>query len=96
VLTPAAASQDLSLAVPVGCARAWQTIHPWSFYSSLVVASVPRHAETEKKTQVKVREIRRHGHQDGSAAMTATSPARDAEFEPVYHHYGPHRAGLPP
>ena len=22
--------------------------------------------------------------------------ARDAEFEPVYHHYGPHRAGLPP
>jgi teichoic acid transport system permease protein len=28
--------------------------------------------------------------------MTATSRARDAEFEPVYHHYGPHRAGLPP
>jgi teichoic acid transport system permease protein len=22
--------------------------------------------------------------------------ARHAEFEPVYHHYGPHRAGLPP
>jgi teichoic acid transport system permease protein len=28
--------------------------------------------------------------------MTATSPARDAELEPVYHDYGPHRAGLPP
>src|SRR5512133_1717801 len=31
--------------------------------------------------------------------MTTTSRAgrtRDAEFEPVYHHYGPHRAGLPP
>ncbi len=31
--------------------------------------------------------------------MTATSRpgrARDAEFEPVYHYYGPHRAGLPP
>ena len=28
--------------------------------------------------------------------MTATSPAPDAEFEPAYHHYGPHRAGLPP
>jgi hypothetical protein len=26
--------------------------------------------------------------------MTAISPARDADFEPVYHH-GPHRAGLP-
>ena len=45
---------------------------------------------------MKVREIRRDGHQDGSAAITATSTARDAEFEPVYHHYGPHRAGLPP
>ena len=28
--------------------------------------------------------------------MTATSRARQAEFEPIYHHYGPHRAGLPP
>ena len=28
--------------------------------------------------------------------MMATSRPRDAEFEPVYHHYGPHRAGLPP
>jgi teichoic acid transport system permease protein len=37
------------------------------------------------------------GHQEGNAAMTATSLARDAEFEPVYHHYGPHRAGdVPP
>ena len=27
--SPAAPSQDLSLAVPVGCACAWQTIHPW-------------------------------------------------------------------
>jgi teichoic acid transport system permease protein len=27
-----------------------------------------------------------------------TAPARvhETEFEPVYHHYGPHRAGLPP
>jgi teichoic acid transport system permease protein len=52
--------------------------------------------ETEKKTQVKVREIRRHGHQESAAAMTATNRARDVEFEPVYHYYGPHRAGLPP
>ena len=28
--------------------------------------------------------------------MMETSRARDAEFEPIYHHYGPHRAGLPP
>lgn len=28
--------------------------------------------------------------------MMATSRPRDAEFEPIYHHYGPHRAGLPP
>ena len=28
--------------------------------------------------------------------MTAPHPERDREFEPVYHHYGPHRAGLPP
>ena len=28
--------------------------------------------------------------------MTATSRPRQAEFEPIYHHYGPHRAGLPP
>ena len=27
--------------------------------------------------------------------MTAP-PRREREFEPVYHHYGPHRAGLPP
>jgi teichoic acid transport system permease protein len=55
---------------------------------------------------VKVREIKRHRHEEGSAAMTAPSDsgegrarvgrARDAEFEPVYHYYGPHRAGLPP
>jgi teichoic acid transport system permease protein len=65
---------------------------------------------------VKVREIRRHGHREGSVAVTAASDAqeghtqdghtqegrarvdraREREFEPVYHHYGPHRAGLPP
>ena len=65
---------------------------------------------------MKVREIRRHGHREGSAAVTAPSDAhegrpqdgraqegrarvgraRQTEFEPVYHHYGPHRAGLPP
>ena len=28
--------------------------------------------------------------------MTATGRSRHAEFEPAYHHYGPHRAGLPP
>ncbi len=28
--------------------------------------------------------------------MTATVRSQHAEFEPVYHHYGPHRAGLPP
>jgi teichoic acid transport system permease protein len=45
---------------------------------------------------VKVREIRSHGHREGSAAVTATSRPRHPEFEPVYHRYGPHRAGLPP
>ena len=28
--------------------------------------------------------------------MTAPSRDREMDFEPVYHHYGPHRAGLPP
>ena len=28
--------------------------------------------------------------------MTAPHRERQVEFEPVYHHYGPHRAGLPP
>jgi teichoic acid transport system permease protein len=28
--------------------------------------------------------------------MTATRREADTAFEPVYHHYGPHRAGLPP
>ena len=28
--------------------------------------------------------------------MTAPSREREWEFEPVYHNYGPHRAGLPP
>ena len=28
--------------------------------------------------------------------MTAPHRERQLEFEPVYHHYGPHRAGLPP
>jgi teichoic acid transport system permease protein len=28
--------------------------------------------------------------------VTAPSRERQREFEPVYHHYGPHRAGLPP
>ena len=28
--------------------------------------------------------------------MTATHKERELDFEPVYHHYGPHRAGLPP
>jgi teichoic acid transport system permease protein len=28
--------------------------------------------------------------------VTATSRPRHPEFEPVYHRYGPHRAGLPP
>jgi teichoic acid transport system permease protein len=27
--------------------------------------------------------------------VTAPSRERDREFEPIYHHYGPHRAGLP-
>ena len=27
--------------------------------------------------------------------MTATT-SRDTSYEPVYHQYGPHRAGLPP
>jgi teichoic acid transport system permease protein len=37
-----------------------------------------------------------YGHQEGSAAVTATSPARKAEVELVDHHHGPYRAGLPP
>ena len=28
--------------------------------------------------------------------MTAPHRERTHEFEPIYHHYGPHRAGLPP
>ena len=28
--------------------------------------------------------------------MTASQRERVLDFEPVYHHYGPHRAGLPP
>ena len=28
--------------------------------------------------------------------MTAPHRERQLDFEPVYHHYGPHRAGLPP
>jgi len=28
--------------------------------------------------------------------VTAPTKERGREFEPVYHHYGPHRAGLPP
>ena len=28
--------------------------------------------------------------------MTASQRERVRDFEPVYHHYGPHRAGLPP
>jgi teichoic acid transport system permease protein len=28
--------------------------------------------------------------------MTAPSRGRDQQFEPIYHHYGPHRVGLPP
>jgi teichoic acid transport system permease protein len=28
--------------------------------------------------------------------VTAPTRERSREFEPVYHHYGPHRAGLPP
>ena len=28
--------------------------------------------------------------------MTAPHRERQVEFEPIYHHYGPHRAGLPP
>jgi teichoic acid transport system permease protein len=28
--------------------------------------------------------------------MTAPHRERATEFEPIYHHYGPHRAGLPP
>ena len=53
---------------------------------------------------MKVGEIKRLGHRGDSAAVTAASDAggegrgraRDVEFEPVYHFYGPHRAGLPP
>ena len=33
---------------------------------------------------------------DAQARRVRVGRARDAEFEPVYHHYGPHRAGLPP
>ena len=43
-----------------------------------------------------MREIRRHGLGEGGAAVAASSRSGGAEFEPVYHHYGPHRAGLPP
>ncbi len=28
--------------------------------------------------------------------MTTSSREAETDFEPVYHHYGPHRAGLPP
>jgi teichoic acid transport system permease protein len=28
--------------------------------------------------------------------VTATHKERELDFEPIYHHYGPHRAGLPP
>ena len=28
--------------------------------------------------------------------MTASQRERALDFEPIYHHYGPHRAGLPP
>ena len=28
--------------------------------------------------------------------MTATRREAETEFDPVYHQYGPHRAGLPP
>ena len=28
--------------------------------------------------------------------MTAPSQGREQQFDPVYHHYGPHKAGLPP
>jgi len=45
---------------------------------------------------VKVREIRRRGLGEGGAAVAAAGRSGGAEFEPVYHHYGPHRAGLPP
>ena len=30
------------------------------------------------------------------ALVRSSGWARDVEFEPVYHFYGPHRAGLPP
>src|SRR5215212_6091829 len=33
---------------------------------------------------------------DAQEGRPRVGRARDAEFEPVYHHYGPHRAGLPP
>lgn len=39
-------------------------------------------------------------HEPGFAtdgvAMTAPAQTAETDFEPVYHHYGPHRAGLPP
>ena len=33
---------------------------------------------------------------DAREKRARVSRARQAEFEPVYHFYGPHRAGLPP
>ena len=50
---------------------------------------------------MKLREIKSRGQQQDGAAVTApggprVGRARHAEFEPVYHFYGPHRAGLPP
>ena len=33
---------------------------------------------------------------DAQEGRPRVGRARHAEFEPVYHHYGPHRAGLPP
>lgn len=33
---------------------------------------------------------------EGGVAMTAPTRVSGTDFDPVYHHYGPHRAGLPP
>jgi ABC-type polysaccharide/polyol phosphate export permease len=44
---------------------------------------------------VGVGEVQRRGDGEGGAVVMASGGARRVEFEPVYHRYGPHRAGLP-
>ena len=42
-----------------------------------------------------VGEVEGRGHEGGGGVVTVFGRARQVEFEPVYHRYGPHRAGLP-